>query len=308
MSFAEHRCGRVAMMGPPNAGKSTLMNSLLGQKIAIVTPKPQTTRNQIVGIFTDKDAQVIFVDTPGLHQLHGKMNRLLLQAAWQSLEGADMVMVVLDGNQYVRNPESLATDIEPLKEAIAHETRPVTVIFNKVDMFADKSKMLPILEELSDMWPEAEIFPISALNKDGVQKLLNHIKEKMPAGDSIYPEDQISTQPLKFMAAELIREQLFLRLRQELPYTTAVEVEQWKEVPEKNRVDISAVIHVARSSHKGMIIGKQGQNLKEIGTNARKDIEKLVECKVFLELWVRVTEEWMDDDRFMFDIGMGRQN
>ncbi|ABB40384.1 GTP-binding protein Era [Oleidesulfovibrio alaskensis G20] len=302
---SEHRCGWVALMGPPNAGKSTMMNSLLGQKVAIVTPKPQTTRNQIVGILTQPDAQVVFMDTPGIHQLRGKMNRLLLQAAWQSMDGADVIMVVLDSNLYVRKPDFLDNDIEPLIEVIRHEKRPVVVALNKVDMFADKSRMLPLLEKLAEMWPAAEIFPVSALNDDGLRQMLAFIKGHLPVADPVFPDDQVSTAPLRFMAAEIIREKLFLELRQELPYNSAVSVEKWEDLEEEGRVVIHAVIHVARKNHKGMVIGRQGQTLKKIGTDARKEIEALVDRKVFLDLWVRVTDDWMDNEQFMVEIGMG---
>jgi GTP-binding protein Era len=282
-----------------------MMNSLLGQKVAIVTPKPQTTRNQIVGILTQPDAQVVFMDTPGIHQLRGKMNRLLLQAAWQSMDGADVIMVVLDSNLYVRKPDFLDNDIEPLIEVIRHEKRPVVVALNKVDMFADKSRMLPLLEKLAEMWPAAEIFPVSALNDDGLRQMLAFIKGHLPVADPVFPDDQVSTAPLRFMAAEIIREKLFLELRQELPYNSAVSVEKWEDLEEEGRVVIHAVIHVARKNHKGMVIGRQGQTLKKIGTDARKEIEALVDRKVFLDLWVRVTDDWMDNEQFMVEIGMG---
>ncbi len=302
---SEHRCGWVALLGPPNAGKSTMMNTLLGQKIAIVTPKPQTTRNQIVGILSEPDAQVIFMDTPGIHQMRGKMNRLLLQAAWQSMDGADVVMVVLDGNLYVRKPDFLDNDISVLVEVIACEKRPVVVALNKVDLFADKSRMLPLLERLAELWPQAEIFPVSALQNDGLRQMLAHVKGSLPKVDPVFPEDQVSTAPLRFMAAEIIREKLFLELRQELPYNAAVNVEKWEDLEDEGRVVIHAVIHVARKNHKGMVIGRQGQTLKKIGTDARKEIETLVDRKVFLDLWVRVTDEWMDNERFMVELGMG---
>jgi GTP-binding protein Era len=270
-----------------------------------VTPKPQTTRNQIVGILTQPDAQVVFMDTPGIHQLRGKMNRLLLQAAWQSMDGADVIMVVLDSNLYVRKPDFLDNDIEPLIEVIRHEKRPVVVALNKVDMFADKSRMLPLLEKLAEMWPAAEIFPVSALNDDGLRQMLAFIKGHLPVADPVFPDDQVSTAPLRFMAAEIIREKLFLELRQELPYNSAVSVEKWEDLEEEGRVVIHAVIHVARKNHKGMVIGRQGQTLKKIGTDARKEIEALVDRKVFLDLWVRVTDDWMDNEQFMVEIGMG---
>lgn len=299
MSINEHRCGRVALMGPPNAGKSTLLNSFLGQKVAIVTPKPQTTRNQISGILSDPDAQVIFLDTPGVHQLKGKMNRVLLQSAWQAMSSADMVVVILDTEQYVRSPEIFEKDMEPLREAIIAEKRPVAVALNKVDLFHDKSRLLPLLTYLHDLWPSAELFPLSAMRREGLPELLNFIKQNLPVAPAEFPADQLSTAPLRFMVAEIIREKLFLSLKQELPYYTAVEIERWEDVPQRDLTIINAVIYVGRSSHKGMVIGKSGVKLKDIGTAARQDIEKLLDHKVHLELWVKVREGWSEDPSFL---------
>lgn len=303
MSSSEHRCGWVALMGPPNAGKSTLLNSFLGQKVAIVTPKPQTTRNQISGILSDDDAQVIFLDTPGVHQLKGKMNRMLVQSAWQAMGGADTILVILDADHYLKKQEEFEHSLEPLREVIAREKRPVGVAVNKVDLFHDKSRMLPLLEKLNELWPAAEIFPVSALHGEGLPELLRFIKQSLPVAPAQYPADQLSTVPLKFMAAEIIREKLFLLLKQELPYYTAVEIEKWEDKT-SSKTDspltvIHAVIYVGRTSHKGMVIGKGGEKLKEISTHARKDIEKLLGHKVFLEVWVKVREGWSEDPSFL---------
>ncbi len=295
----EHRCGWVALMGPPNAGKSTLLNTFLGQKLAIVTPKPQTTRNQISGILTEPDAQVIFMDTPGIHQQRGKMNRVLLQTAWQALSGADAILVILDASLYVDRPDYLENDIKPMREAIAAEKRPVFAALNKIDVFHDKSKLLPLLQEVQDIWSSAELFPVSALTGDGLDILLKKIKAVLPAAPAQFPTDQLSTVPMRFMGAEIIREKLFLKLRQELPYHVAVEIEQWSEEPERRLLTIHAVIYVGRSTHKAMVIGKGGQTIKEIGTQARMDIEALTDMKVHLELWVKVREGWTEDLNFL---------
>ncbi len=304
MKNTEHRCGWVALMGPPNAGKSTLLNALVGQKVAIVTSKPQTTRNQIVGIMSEKDAQVIFMDTPGIHQLRGRMNKMMLQTAWQSMSSADAIIVMLDSDLYIRHPEFLDRDIQPLFEPIAAEERPVVVVLNKVDLFRDKSKMLPLLERLSEKWPNAAVFPMSALNKDGLTQLRDLIKSHMPVAPAQYPDDQLSTLPVRFMASEIIREKLFLKLRQELPYSTAVEIEQWVDAPENEQVVINAVIYVARATHKSMVIGKAGANIKQIGIESRKEIQELIEQKVHLELWVKVREGWTEDLGFMRSLGL----
>lgn len=307
MEKTSFKCGWVALMGPPNAGKSTLLNSYIGQKVAIVSPRPQTTRNQITGILSEKDSQVIFMDTPGIHQLRGKMNRLLVQAAWQAMDGADVLAVMLDADMYAKKPEYFEKDLIPLKEPIAAEERPVFVIANKVDLLGDKSKLLPLLETIHGIWPRAEIFPVSALNGEGLERLLAAIKEALPVGEAQFPEDQLSTLPQRFMAAEIVREKLFLSLRQELPYHTAVDVEAWEEDPETGHVTIHAVIYVGRSSHKAMVIGRAGQNLKSVGQSARKEIMQLLDRKVHLQLWVKVRENWVDDVPFLHQLGFGLQ-
>ncbi|WP_297260635.1 GTPase Era [uncultured Desulfovibrio sp.] len=299
MTAQSYRCGWVALMGPPNAGKSTLLNALLGQKVTIVTPKPQTTRNQIVGIHTDEAAQTVFMDTPGLSQVRGRLSKAMLQAVWQSLNQADVIMPVLDSHLYIRHPDYLERDLAPVAEALASETRPMIVVVNKVDLFADKSRMLPLLTRLSEMWPSAEIFPVSALMKDGLPALMELIRSRLPEGEAQFPEDQISTAPVRFMAAEIIREKLFLQLRQEVPYCIAVEVEHWEEDAERGQTVIHAVIYVARSMHKGMVIGKGGKVLKQVGMEARKDIQELLGGKVHLELWVKVRENWTEDPAFV---------
>lgn len=305
MDKTDFRCGWVALMGPPNAGKSTLLNALLGQKVTIVTPKPQTTRNQIVGILTDEHAQIIFMDTPGVAQLRGNLNKSMIQAVWQSLAKADVILLVLDAQLYIRHPEFLDRDVAPMKEALAQEKRPLIVVPNKIDLFADKSKMLPLMTRLQDFWPKADIFPISAQNNDGLAELKKLIESKLPEQPALYPEDQISTASLRFMASEIIREKLFLHLRQEVPYGVAVDVEDWQEEPERNLTIIHAVIYVAKPMYKAMIIGKAGEGIKAIGTEARKEIEELVGSRVHLELWVKVRENWQDDPAFLRELNAG---
>lgn len=298
------RCGWVALMGPPNAGKSSLLNAFLGQKITIVTPKPQTTRNQIVGIFTDDKAQIIFMDTPGLSQMRGQLSKAMLQAVRQSLGQANIVMLVLDAHLYIIHPEYLEKDLAQLAENLAHDNRPLIVVANKIDMFADKSRMLPLLDKLHEMWPYAEIFPVSALSGEGIPELRSFIEKHLPVSPPAFPEDQVSTASLRFMAAEIIREKLFMHLRQEVPYGIAVDVESWQEDKERNLTIIHAVIYVSKDMHKAMVIGKNGSMIKEIGTEARKDIEELVEGKVHLELWVKVKQNWTEDAAFMREMGL----
>ena len=300
-----HRCGWVALMGPPNAGKSTLTNALVGQKVAIVTAKPQTTRNRIVGILTQKDAQVIFMDTPGVHalrgQTRGQLGKIMVQSAWQSFAVANCIVLVIDGDLYLRKPDFMERDLAPLIQPLAEEERPVVVVVNKVDLFHDKSRMLPLLESVAQMFPKAEIFPASALRRNGVEQLLELIRSHLPEGEAQFPEDQLSTAPMKFMAAEIIREKLFEKLYQEVPYSVAVDVEVWDE--EDDRVLIHAAIYVAKPSHKAMVIGRAGEGIKAIGTAARKEIRDLVDKKVHLELWVKVRE----DPQFLHSLGFGAE-
>jgi GTP-binding protein Era len=307
-THTEHRCGWVALMGPPNAGKSTLLNALLGQKISIVTSKPQTTRSRVVGIMSEPGAQVIFMDTPGVNhsriQQRGHLSKMMSQAAWQSMAAAHAVMVVLDADLYLRKPEFLDRDIQSLRDALADDTRPLLIVVNKVDLFHDKSRMLPLLVKLQEYFVRAEVFPMSALTKDGLDDLKQLIIGMMPEGDAQFPEDQLSTAPTRFLAAEIVREKVFEHLRQEVPYTTAVDIEAWEEDPERNLTVIHAVIFVARPSHKAMVIGRAGASIKEIGTEARRDIQNLIGGKVHLQLWVKVKDNWVEDTELLHDLGM----
>ncbi|MBQ7457419.1 MAG: GTPase Era [Desulfovibrio sp.] len=297
-------CGRIALIGPPNAGKSTVLNALLGQKITIVTPKPQTTRNQIVGILTEGENQAIFLDTPGLTRVRGRLSKSMIQAIWESLRMCDVLMPVLDGNLYARHGELLEKDIAPLADALASDKRPNIVLVNKIDLFSDKALMLPLFERLHALWPLAELFPISALTKDGLETLRSLLFSKLPEGEPEYPDDQLSTQPVRFMAAEVIREKLFLHLRQEVPYSCAVAVETWEHSEQTGQTVIGAVIYVAKPMHKAIVIGHQGSSIKQIGIEARKEIQELLGEKVHLDLWVKVKEHWTEDPDFLRDLGV----
>lgn len=300
-----HKFGTIALIGPPNAGKSTLMNRYLGQKVAIVSPKPQTTRNRISGILTTADSQIVFLDTPGIHRLRGKMNRFLLESAWNALASADGVVVLLDAALYCAKPQMLEKEILPLVNPVSEAGRPVLVAVNKIDRVKEKDQLLPFMARLAELWPEAEFIPVSALHGKGTEELMERILAFLPEGPPMFPEDQISTAPMRFMASEIIREKLFYSLRQELPYSTAVEIEQWDEESRPGMIIINAVIYTSRKSHKGMIIGKQGANLKNIGTLARQDIGELTGEKVYLELWVKVREGWTEDPGFLRAMGLG---
>lgn len=300
-----HKFGMVALIGPPNAGKSTLMNQYLGQKVAIVSPRPQTTRNRISGILTEDDSQVVFLDTPGIHRLRGRMNRFLLDSAWSALASCDCVVVMLDAALYANKPHLIEKEIEPIVKPVTDSMRPVLIAVNKADKVKEKAALLPVMQKIAELFPTAEVFPISALKGQGTDKLLAKVMDHLPEGPPMFPEDQISTVPLRFMAAETIREKLFLTLRQELPYGTAVEIEQWEEDTERGMVTIHAVIYTAKKNHKGMIIGKQGATLKDIGSRARKEIEEMLGMKVHLELWVKVRDNWTEDSGFLRGLGLG---
>jgi GTP-binding protein Era len=299
----EHKFGSAAIIGPPNAGKSTFLNQILGQKLAIVTPKPQTTRNRISGIWTGDQAQVVFLDTPGIHRLRGKMNSFLLKSAWQALAGADAAVLFLDAALYADKPHLFDKDIAPLKKELADSGAPLLIAANKVDKVRDKRNLLGVLGKMGETFPEAEIFPVAAINGEGLDTILDKIIEHMPDGPPMFPEDQISTVPMRFLAAEIVREKLFMELRQELPYQTTVEIEHWEE--DGNLVNIGALIYTARKGHKGIIIGKGGATLKKIGQNARTELEEMLDCKVYLQIWVKIREGWTEDPGFLRSLGFG---
>jgi len=300
--LSAHRFGHIALMGPPNAGKSTLLNALLGQKLAIVSPKPQTTRNRLAGILTLDDAQIVLIDTPGVHIPRGsRLNSRIVEAAWQALGQAQAIVLVLDCPFYLKKPDLLEKDIKLLSRPIERAGLHVIVALNKTDALGDLKSMLPVMARLGQAWPDAEIVPVSALREKGLDQLKAVLVSHLPEGEALYPEDQLSTAPLRFLAAEVIREKLFLALTQELPYNTAVAIEHWEETPKGARV--SAVIYVTRDRHKGMVIGKGGAVLKDVGTKARQEIMELTGTKVHLELFVKVREDWTEDEFFLNELG-----
>jgi GTPase len=306
LSSETYRAGVIALIGPPNAGKSTLLNTILGQKVAIVTPKPQTTRNRISGILTSPDRQIVFLDTPGIHAGGSRLNRIIVQVAWRALEGADGIVLLLDATRYLKRTDLLDSDLKPILPRLSGSGQPLILAVNKIDRFRDKQQLLPLFNHMSRYWPDQPFLPLSAATGEGVEELLGQVTTLLPKGAPLYPEDQVSTVPLRFMAAETIREKLFLSLRQELPYAVAVEIEQWEE--RENVAVIHAVIYVARDSQKGMVIGKGGALLKTIGREAREEIEELLEKKVHLELWVKVKQEWPDNPSFLTTIGVGEDH
>ncbi|MDQ7032812.1 MAG: GTPase Era, partial [Desulfonauticus sp.] len=247
----EFKSGIVALIGPPNAGKSTLLNSYLGQKVSIVTPKPQTTRNRINGILSREDCQIVFLDTPGIHKSNQTLNRFLVESAWQALSGTDVVLLMIDGSRYVDKLSLLENEISPLKGPIQNQLENTIIAINKIDKVKNKNKLLPIMEVMANYFKDVEIFLISALTGENTFELLEEIKRRLPVGEPLFPEDQVSSVPLRFMVAEIIREKLFLKLHQELPYSVAVDIEHWEE--DENLVKIHATIFVAKKNHKQIV-------------------------------------------------------
>lgn len=297
-----HHFGHVALLGPPNAGKSTLLNALLGQKLAIVSPKPQTTRNRLAGILTTPKAQIVLIDTPGVHIPRGsRLNSRLVEAAWHALSQAQAIVLVLDASFYAKRPEALDKDIQLLSRPVERSGLPVVMALNKTDALPAKEALLPLMARLGQAWPGAVAIPVSALKKQGLDALEQEMIRHLPEAPSLYGEDELTLAPMRFLASEIIREKLFLSLSQELPYNTAVAVEHWEETPKGAR--IHAVIYVSRDRHKGMVIGKGGCVLKKVGTEARVDIMELLGTPAHLELFVKVREDWTEDDFFMNELG-----
>jgi GTPase len=292
-----HRAGFVAIGGRSNVGKSTLLNRIVGQKVAIVTPRPQTTRRRILGIRSDADAQMILIDMPGIHAPRGLMNQRMVATARKCLaEGEVIVAVVEAGRTLGREDRELLAELHELK-------RPTIVAINKIDLMP-RAQIIPIAEECHREAPEAEIVPISALTGENVDELVRVIKSMLPEGPPLMPSDQYTDQTERMLAAEIIREKLFIAMRQEVPFSTEVKVENWNEEPARNLIRISAVIVVERDSHKAMVIGAGGQKLKEIGTQARLELEQLLGSRVFLELFVKVEPGWTRSPRKLDELGL----
>ena len=302
MSSSIHsKFGQVALIGPPNAGKSTLLNTLLGQKLAIVSPKPQTTRTQLAGILNTDTAQIVLLDTPGVHIPRGsRLNSRLVEAAWASLSLAHAIVMVLDAPLYGKKPEILEKDLTLLIRPVERSGLPMIIALNKIDALPGKAALLPLMARLSAAWPDSTVVPVSATKKQGLTELIQAMTVHLPDGEPLYPEDQLSTAPVRFLAAEIIREKLFLTLSQELPYSTAVAIERWQDTPKGTSVN--AVIYVARERHKGMVIGRGGKVLKDVGTKARQEIMELAGGPVRLDLYVKVREDWTEDEFFLNEL------
>jgi len=289
------RCGYVAIVGRPNVGKSTLLNHILGQKISITSRKPQTTRNNVLGIKTEGNVQIMFVDTPGMHLGQQKaINRYMNRAANTAMKDVDVVVFLVDRFIWTEEDEAVA-------EKLQYANCPIILAVNKIDQIDDKETLLPHLEQLSQKLKIAEIIPLSALKNINLDRLESLIVDRIPLGVHMYPEDQITDRSSRFMAAEIVREKITRQLGDELPYEMAVEIEEFKQ--EGNLLNISALILVERDGQKRILIGDKGERIKLIGTDARKDMEKLFDMKIMLKLWVKVKSGWSDDERALRSLG-----
>ncbi|WP_322980754.1 GTPase Era [Pseudomonas sp. C11] len=289
------RCGYVAIVGRPNVGKSTLLNHILGQKLAITSRKPQTTRHNMLGIKTEGDVQAVYVDTPGLHKHNDKaLNRYMNRSASSALKDVDVVVFVVDRTRW--------TDEDQLVlEKVQHVKCPILLAVNKSDRLEDKSELLPHLNWLAEQLPQAEIVPISALQGQNLDTLEKLVGERLPESEHFYPEDQITDRSSRFLAAELIREKIMRQLGAELPYQITVEIEEFKQ--EGRILHIHGLILVERDGQKKIIIGDKGERIKRIGADARKDMETMFDSKVMLNLWVKVKGGWSDDERALRSLG-----
>lgn len=289
------KCGYVAIVGRPNVGKSTLLNTLIGKKISIISPKPQTTRNQILGIKTIGDTQIVYIDTPGLHDDEKRaMNRYMNRLASSVILDADVIVFIIEATRWLADDELV---LKKITEAKA----PVILVINKIDKLNDKKDILPLIKKYQEKYAFAHIIPISAKRKENLDALENTLLNMMPEGPHLFPDEQITDKSERFQIGEIIREKVIRATEQELPYSTAVVVESMKE--EGKLLEISAIIWVEREGQKPIVIGKNGERLKSIGTAARKEIVKLLGKKIFLRLWVKVKSHWTDDERVLGSLG-----
>ena len=304
---SSRRSGFVSVIGRTNAGKSTFVNTAVGEKVAIVTPKPQTTRDRIQGIITRPQGQIILVDTPGIHNAKGRpeLNRRMVQSAMATLMEVDCIVHIVDATVATRRPEKIHPLDHEILKGIAAAKRPALLVLNKVDKLK-KPALLPILETFAPQIPEVytHIIPASAKDGSDVNRILDLVYTELPDGPDLYPPDQISDRTDRFLSSEIVREQVFLQMRQELPYGTAVEIETYEE--EGKRVRIGASILVERDSHKGMLIGKGGENLRKMGSAARLELNKLLGKRVHLELYVKTDTRWTNAPEALSRLGYDR--
>lgn len=296
----DFRSGFVAIIGRPNVGKSTLLNRLVGQKIAIMSDKAQTTRNKIQGVYTREDAQIIFIDTPGIHKPKHALGEFMVKTAYSSLQGVDAVLVVVNANEKIGPGDRFVID------KIKNIEVPVFLLINKIDLLTG-DELLPVIDSFSQEFDFDQIFPISATEGDNVPKMLETLIDILPEGPQYYPTDQIMDHPEYFLVAELIREKILHLTREEIPHSVAVQVHSMQR-NEDDKVEVQASIIVERKSQKGIIIGAQGSMIKKIGQLARRDIEHLLGDKIYLDLWVKVQKDWRDRPSHLSDFGYRKQD
>ncbi|MBN2655391.1 MAG: GTPase Era [Nitrospirae bacterium] len=288
------RSGYVSLIGRPNVGKSTLLNLIAGRKLAIVSPRPQTTRNRILGIKNLPDAQIIFVDTPGLHKPKHKLGEHMVKESSDTAREADLIL-------FMTEPEMPGPGDKNILNLLRTMKIPVFLLMNKADT-VKKLHLLPLIDEYSKLFDFTEIFPISALKDESINHIIQAVAERMPEGPKYYPDEMVTDMPERFMAAEVIREKIIFDTHEEVPYSIAVEILEWKE-RDKGKLYISANVYVEREGQKSIIIGKQGARLKEIGSRARQDLEEMLGSDVFLQLWVKLKKDWRSDSRTLKELG-----
>ena len=295
MAKDDYRSGFVALIGRPNVGKSTLLNQVMGQKLAIISDKPQTTRNKIRCIYTNDEVQIVFIDTPGIHKPKHKLGEFMLQASESTLKEVDVILYVVEADSAIGGGEQYI--IERLKKV----GTPVFLIINKIDL-VEKEKLLPLIQKYAVKMSFDEVIPISALENNNIDHLIETLTKYMPEGPQYYPKDMVTEQPERVIIAELVREKILQLTRDEIPHAVAVEIEEMEKRKE-NLIYIRAYIYLERESQKGIIVGKGGQMLKDIGGQARKEIENLLGNKVFLDLWVKVKKDWRNKDSLLKNFG-----
>lgn len=287
----------IAIVGRPNVGKSSLLNCMLKEKLAIVSSKPQTTRTRIMGVLTEENSQLVFIDTPGLHKPRNSLDRFMLRSINESVAGVDMCVLVVEANKAVGDEERL------LIEKFRSIGIPALLAINKIDTVRDKTVLASQISGFSSLYDFEAVVPLSAQTGSGVELLKNEMRKAAPEGDFLFDEDTLTDQPERVIAAEMIREKLLRLLEKEVPHGSAVFVERMKERDDSPIIDIDAVIYCERSSHKGIIIGKGGEMLKRIGTYARQDMERFFNCKVNLHIWVKVKEDWRNRESVLRSLG-----
>lgn len=294
------KSGFIGIIGRPNVGKSTLLNTLVGEKIAIATRKPQTTRNRIMGIRNQAAAQMIFMDTPGIHKGDSPLNRQMVKTARDTVQSVDQLLLLVEAGSGVHPEDRFVI------KSLAETTLPVILVINKIDLIK-KAQLLPQIAAFRPLHPFSAIIPLSAQTGDGISPLLDEILTLLPEGPAYFSEDTMTDRSERFIAAEIIREKIMLKTHQEIPYATAVVVDTFKEDEARQMIRIQATIHVEKASQKGILIGRKGAMLKEIGTKARIDIEKFFAARVFLELFVRVQKDWTRDEKMLRQFGYSQE-